>query len=161
MIKPSLLHPSAWLLALALATGALTAQAATGSPEDLAKVQVQLQEAITAVDAARASFDSGQAKLAAARINLDKADADRAAAEAQLARTEAKAAGGRVTRAEVDADRDLAEKAALAVSAVRQEIADAEADVTVSQQALMAAKTAVDKAAASAAAYLGEEAPAN
>ena len=61
----------------------------------------------------------------------------------------------------MDADRDMAERAALAVSAVRQEISEAEVDVSASQQALMAAKTAVDTAAASAAAYLGEEAPAN
>lgn len=152
-------HTAAWLLATALLAAGAPALAATGSPEELAKVQAQLQEAMTALDAASAALANSEAKLAAARANLDKADAGRIAADEQLTRTEAQAAGGRVTRRQVDADRALVSSAADAVSAVRIEIDQAQGDIAASQSRLLAAKAVVDTAAASAAAYLGDAPP--
>ena len=156
----SLRHPATWLMALALGAAAGPALSQEGTPEQRAQVQAQLQTALSAVQEARTSLDSAQAKLATARTNLDLADQARVEAEKQLAGTEAQAARGRVTRAQVDADRDAADRATLAVTAVREEINAAEAELADSQVKLMTAKTAVDTAAASAAAFLGDT-PAN
>jgi len=153
-------HPATWLLAIALRAASATALAQEGTPGQRAQVQAQLDAAVSAVQAARTSLDSGQAKLVAARVSLESADTARVAADRQLARTEAAAARGRVTRRQVEADRALADTAATAVTDARTGIAAAEAELAHSQVKLMAAKTAVDTAAASAGAFLGD-APAN